>query len=428
MVSGTEEAPGSGRSRSRGRRAVHLLTLRGLAFVLAGAVAVAAAFVLDERDLLFVGVLALLLPALAWVFAGTRRAPVEVEHRVPQRLQAGETGVLRLRLHNPDRRPSRPLDVLQPGTRHLVEGVRRLVPPIDPGGYAEIVLPLAAERRGTYAVLPPRVRFVDPLGLSQVRRQLPAGADVLVLPTVVPLVGLPRGLSGRGSSSGDSHGTSGGYPDAGVRAYRSGDDIRTVHWRASARLEDELVVRVAGGASLGEALLVLDHRHVGFASGLAGLEVAVTLAASVGLHLLEEDVELTFADHTGAALVSGHDVADDLLVALAGAGRDNADLAPVAASGHDAVIAIVGGLTEAEAHAVVAARRRGTTAIALVVGDATGPRSTSRTAAVLEAAGWRVVPIDVADAATADGGAHLAQAWRAACSSSARAATEAARR
>ncbi|PWD51032.1 hypothetical protein C8046_10620 [Serinibacter arcticus] len=388
-----------------------------------GVLTVAGAFVLRERDLIFVGVLALVLPALAWAATGLRRVSLAVEHRVvPQRLQAGEGGVVRVRLRNTYDRTTRPLDVLQPGVRLLMPGARRTVPPIAPGEWGELRIPIEARRRGSYTIGSPLLRQTDPLGLSQVRRRLPARTEVLVLPTVVPLVGLPRGLNGRGSATGTSSATAaGGDPDAGVRAYRMGDDIRSVHWRASARLEEDLVVRVAAATTLGTALLVLDHRTSAYRlgppedrdDGEDGLEVAVTLGASIGHHLLEQDVDLTVVDHTGHVLVQGHDVADELLGVLAAAGTRRGELHPTAPAGTDAVVAVVGPLSGAEAR-TLAGLRRGA-AIAFVLDDAAGVRDGSECAAVLRAAGWRVVPVDVGDAATPDGGAHLAHAWRGAC-------------
>ncbi|GMA32912.1 hypothetical protein GCM10025875_29040 [Litorihabitans aurantiacus] len=423
--------------------------------MLLGAGLVVAAVALRERDLVFLGVLPLALSVLAWLAVATRRPTLEADHRVePVRLQAGEVGSLRLRLRNVGPRTTRPLDLVQPGITDLLTGVRRTVPPVPPAERTALSLPLRARRRGAYRVPSPRVTMHDPLGLARVVRVLPASAELLVLPTVLPLTGLPRGLvgrtsTGRGAPTGQP---GGGDPDAGVRAYRAGDDPRTIHWRASARLLDDLVVRVAGPTTLGSAALVLDARRpaggVGAESpvnrpdgpgagredsrraagrpapggptpenaafspdGAApdGLEVAVALAASIGHHLLEQDVEVDLTDHAGAAIVSGHDVADDLLAALAVVGEPPGESPwhPVVTGSPDAVVAVVGPLTASEATALAALRRG--TALALVVGDA--PTCVD----VLRGAGWRVVTVDVTDAATPDGGAHLADAWRRLC-------------
>lgn len=391
----------------------HTLTRRGLAFLVVGVTVGVLSVVLRERDLLFVGVLGATLPVLAWISTGLRRVTLAVDHRIePHRMQAGETGAVRLRLTNTGTRTTRPLDLTQPGVRDLLQGARRAVPPVPPGERTALTLPLLARRRGGYTIRGPLLRLTDPLGMSEVRRVLPAATDVLVLPTVVPLVGVPRGLTGRGTASGSANGQpGGGDPDAGVRAYRIGDDIRSIHWRASARLEEELVVRVSGPTTLGSAVLVLDHRGAAH-TGPDGLEVAVTLGASIGHHLLEQDVELTVTDHAGHEIVAGHDVADDLLAALAVAGDDAPRGAwhPVVPGGPDAVVAVVGPLAADEATAL-ATQRRGT-AIAFVLSDASEGAECTR---LLRTAGWRVIEVDVADAGTPDGGAHLAQAWRSAC-------------
>lgn len=412
------------------------LTRRGWWFLVGGVLFGVGAFVLRERDLLVIAGVGVAVPLLAWLYTGVRRTRVEADHRVlPVRLQAGEDGRLVLRLTNvdsPGSRPTRPLDVRQPGVVGLMPGASAVVDPILPGEAAELLVPFRAGRRGSYTVPAPLLRLLDPFALVQVRRTLPAGAEVLVLPTVFPLSGLPRGTSGRGSSSGSASATAGGGdPDAGVRAYRLGDDIRTVHWRASARLEEELVVRVAGAATLGSAVLLLDHRT--HAHDEDSLEVAVTLAASIGHHLHEQEVDLVVTDHTGLELVAGHDVDDALLVTLAAAGSDEHAFHPSVPGNPDAVVAVVGRLTAAEVTALAPLRRGRTSAIALVLDDGDGdgdgaatrraagaePLTASVVAAALAEAGWRAVVVDVLDAGTRDGGTHLAQVWRGACGPSA---------
>ena len=212
-------------------------------------------------------------------------------------------------------------------------------------------------------------------------------------------------------------GASGGDPDVGIRNYRSGDDIRTIHWRASAR-HDELMVRLDEPVSHGGAVVMLDHRlpaHAGEGAG-SSLETAVTLAASVSLHLLTAEHQMRLTTHTGAVLANGRDIEDDVLAALAVIEPDpTGPLTAASVAGTGLIIAILGALDLPTARLLVAARRRGTNAIALVLNtpdwDPAGPPGDPRAVMLLRSAGWRVVTIGSGDS--------LAVAWNRACSGSA---------
>lgn len=402
------------------------LTRRGRWLGVGGVVVGLLAVALNERDLLFVAAVGVLLPTLAFVFAGARRARIEAQFLVtPRHVQAGDSGAVRLRVRNAGSGRSPSLDLSIPAAPGLTWDVRHPVPPLPAGGGAEVVIPFVAARRGRHHVAPPTLRLRDPLSLWELRQELAATVEVLVTPAVVPLWGMPHGASRRGSgSSAEAAWAASGEPDAGVRSYRNGDDPRTIHWRASARLEDDLVVRAPEASGLVAAAVLLDHRvrrHVGVAAareGDGGIETAVTLTASIGCHLVNHDVELTLTDHTGTVLASGHEGHDELLASLISAGTGAAggyeeDFHAVVPGRPDVVIAVLGGLTPAEAMDVARARSRGSTGLAFLVGaDASSTRG-DEAAGLLLAAGWRVV--DVEHARRGPDAAHLAEVWRAAC-------------
>ena len=262
---------------------------------------------------------------------------------------------------------------------------------------------------------PPHLRIGDPFDLWEDNRNLEASAEVLVVPSVVALTGMPSSSGARSAASGRAVvGTVGGDPDIGVREYRNGDDIRTIHWRASAR-HDDLMVRLEEPVSHGGATIVLDHRataHRG--SGAASsLETAVVLAASVSLHLLDSDHQVKLVSHRGDVIAEGHDISDDVLAGLAVLEPDErAVLKPITVGRAGLVVAIVGEMIAADALLLAATRRRGINAVALVLATedwdpqraGEGSRSTVD---ALRAADWRVVVIHAGD--------DLAAAWRRAC-------------
>jgi uncharacterized protein (DUF58 family) len=212
-------------------------------------------------------------------------------------------------------------------------------------------------------------------------------------------------------------GASGGDPDVGIRNYRNGDDIRTIHWRASAR-HDELMVRLEEPVSHGGAVVMLDHRaraHAGEGAG-SSLETAVTLAASISLHLLSADHQMRLNTHSGAVLAIGRDIEDDVLAALAVIDEDHSgSLTAASVAGSGLIIAVLGSIDLPSARLLVAARRRGTSGIAFALDirewHPNARSSDPQAITLLQSAGWRVVTVGAGDS--------LAVAWNRACAGSA---------
>jgi hypothetical protein len=131
------------------------------------------------------------------------------------------------------------------------------------------------------------VRVADPFGLVELHRGFHSTMPLVVTPRIVDLPAIP--LGGAHAGSGDNRPrafSTGSAEDVTVREYRRGDELRRVHWRSSARV-GELMVRREEQDWQSRATVFLDNRsgaHAG--QGLASsLETAVTVAASVAVHL-----------------------------------------------------------------------------------------------------------------------------------------------
>lgn len=415
----TPREPETARSRAR-------LTACGRWLLAGGLAGAGVAVAIDERDLLALALVIALLPAIAALFVVPIRPQAHARYHVtPARLVVGAPGVVSLHLTGVTARgPVMTLE--QPVVPGLLRAAPRLIAPLGAGQERSIGYAVQPRRRGRYRVGPPTLSVRDPLGLWERSQVLVGvGSEVVVVPTVVELVDLPRTGTGRASSrSGATSAVAGGDPDVGVRPYLVGDDPRTIHWRASARLEDDLMVRITREAGLGTAAMLLDTRGNGYVTNPAARDVAASLAASIGLHLLNADVATAFHDHTGADLASGQDVADDLLVALAGLPDDAASPAfrPAFPGRPDLVVAITGVLTPAELGALARARPKGVTGIALVVGGrGFGKQEHDGAASLvsrLTASGWRAALADPLVLAPRSGPVDAASVdalWRQVC-------------
>lgn len=401
----------------RGTSSGRGLTTRGRCLVAGGMAAIICAVVLDERDLLRVGIVAAALPLFAVAITALRRIQLVGMHQVsPEQLRPGTAGQAVLVITNTGLTRTPAIEMSEPPVPGLTSGMRYLIAPLHTGESARILYPVEARRRGRFVLGPAHIRIGDPFELWEDNRTLNATTEVLVVPNVVALTGMPSSSGARSAASGRAAmGTVGGDPDIGVRPYRNGDDIRTVHWRASAR-HDDLMVRLEEPVSHGGATILLDHRAIAHrgAESESSLETAVVLAASVCLHLLASDHQVKLVSHRGTVLAEGHDIADDVLAGLAVLEPDTApQLTPPPIGRAGLLLAVLGEMSASEAALLAVSRRRGVNAVALVLAtqDWEAPSATKGSTVlvdILRAAQWRVIVVHPHD--------DLAAAWRRACS------------
>src|SRR5687768_11942188 len=101
---------------------------------------------------------------------------------------------------------------------------------------------------------------MDPFGLVERSAVGVDSAVLLVVPRVRPLGrGGPAGGQGGGGEGSRRTISVHGEDDVSVREYRHGDDLRKVHWRATART-GELMVRLEERPWRAQATLLLDTR------------------------------------------------------------------------------------------------------------------------------------------------------------------------
>jgi len=383
------------------------LTVRGRSFVAAGAAAIACGLLIPEPDLVRIGALLLALPLLSALGAGRARYRLSCVRSVsPARLPAGQTAVLTLRLTNVSRLRTGLLLAEDTVPYALGSRPRFVLEGIVAGGYREYSYQLGSDTRGRYTVGPLRVRVADSFGLVSISRAFTSTSVLTVTPPIIPLARPPLGGYWLGDSE---HGrrsiAASGEDDAAPRAYRTGDSLHRVHWRSTARY-GELMVRREEQYWRNTASLFLDSRRAAYTTAL--FELAVSAAASIGVHLAGEGFEarLVTADGEVPRQGSFRDTLLDTLAVLRPSRAVSLDAAvPVLGSGGGQVIAVVGDLSPAQARELAAARR-GTGAgagagLALILAE---PDRGAASAQVLAGAGWRV--------AVAPDAARLPAAWQ----------------
>lgn len=144
-----------------------------------------------------------------------------------------------------------------------------------------LVYPLDTARRGVFLLGPLEAERTDLLGLARRRIEIGATDEVVVAPRTVAIA-VP--IAGYGDFGLRPSAVPSGVGDfAGLRAYRPGDEPRTIHWAASARTGG-LKVREYITEDVRRCTIVLDTSSVG-ATATGGvddrLELVVSIAASL---------------------------------------------------------------------------------------------------------------------------------------------------
>jgi uncharacterized protein (DUF58 family) len=401
------------------REALSGLTTRGRAFLAAGGATLVCALLLGYDELVRVGALLVLLPLATVFFVGRSRYRLGlVRSMSPSQVSAGQQATVQLDLSNDGRMPTGLLLLEEQVPVVLGTRPRFVVDRMGPRWTRTVTYDVRSDVRGRFDVGPMEVRLRDPFGLVQVDRTFQSTSTLVVTPPVLALPPIP--LSGAWTGAGDNRPrafASGSAEDVTVREYRRGDDLRRVHWRSSAHA-GELMVRREEQPWQSRATLFLDnrtcaHRGTGAASSL---ERAVTVAASVAVHLVQrgfsvrlvtargEDRNSLWHEH-GAMSAETAPLLESLAV-LAATTDPHIDSRWLPEAGHSGLlVAVLGDLDDRDTAALVRMRHSAAGAMAVVLdvpawgrGPAEEVGSTARHTRWLAAHGWRSVQVGPDDA------------------------------
>ncbi|MGH3281488.1 MAG: DUF58 domain-containing protein [Trebonia sp.] len=381
------------------------LTVRGRSFAAAGAAAVACGLLIPEPDLVRIGALLLALPLLSAFGAGRARYRLSCVRSVsPARLPVGQTAALTIKLTNVSRLRTGLLLAEDTVPYALGSRPRFVFEGIGGGGARSYTYQLGSGTRGRYTIGPLRVRVADSFGLVSITRAFSSTSVLTITPRIVPLTRPPLGGYWLGDGE---HGrrsiAASGEDDVAPRAYRTGDSLHRVHWRSTARY-GELMVRREEQHWRNTASLFLDTRRSVFSAAM--FELAVTAAASIGVHLAGEGFEARLVTAEGEVPRQGtfRDTLLDTLAVLRPSRTVSLEVGTAAlGTAGGQLIAVLGDMPPAQARDLAAARRGTATGVALFLAEP-GARHVAASTRVLAGAGWRV--------AVAPDAEHLAAAWQ----------------
>jgi uncharacterized protein (DUF58 family) len=205
--------------------------------------------------------------------AVARAVHLEVTTDLPDRVVAGKPFETTIALRNLDGRPARALVVRHswPTSRTLVAAHATFVARID--GHRDLVIATARTpaARGVLSSSVVRIDATAPFGFFSRTMDVLTDSELLVLPVPAPIESIPAGASGEGATM-----RARGMDAGGVREWRSGDLVRNVEWRSTARTGRLTVVERDRDAT-GSLVVLIAGR-----AGDPAFEEAISKAATVG--------------------------------------------------------------------------------------------------------------------------------------------------
>ena len=343
----------------------------GCLLVLAGATA--------QAGWLFVLAAGVLGLAVGSLIVRHRLATVEISRSVPRRARVGDDVRAGITVFNPTTRGI-PLFVIEDGYPAFAP-VRVAVEGLDAGATAEIELVRRAATRGIFDQGTVTLSSGSPFGLARSRRQRTMASELTVVPRWAELNSFPI-LEPSSSPSDVLHErarTGAGQEYLGVREYRAGDPLRSVHWRSTARA-GRLIVREYEqeiATRLGLVIAGADHGD----GATSAFESLVSAVATIGIYALStgHPIYLTRAGTDGIEHLA-EPGKHDLLDWLATAQPSDTELGPLV----DELVARIG--------------RRGTIVVCAASSGLTG-RSIGSAIRHIQSAGARAILV-VARAST----------------------------
>lgn len=253
------------------------MTRAGVGTLVGGAVLVAAGAVLGWAALVVVGGAALVLVAAgtAWVL---RPSSLHADRQLhPDRVPKGTPAIVHVEVANRGRARMPAIVALQPCGP---VPVRLVLPALRAGERGLRAYRLPTGRRGVYDIGPLEVHRSDPFGLLRAVRRFGEPGQLWVTPAQIPLDPLPSGTNRHLEGPSSDTAPAGDITFHRLREYATGDDLRMIHWKSTART-GRLMVRHNIDTSQPHTVVLLDLDPAVYSDET--FEEAVDVAASLAV-------------------------------------------------------------------------------------------------------------------------------------------------
>ncbi len=266
-----------------------MLTRQGRTVLVASLSLIVSGRLLGVSELHLSGAAGATLVVAAAIWVRLLQVKIDVVRTIkPKRVHAGSSVTIELEVTNRGRRATPALQlhdfVSNLGTTSLT------VPPLQPGEATRTHYVVRCEQRGITIVGPLKIAASDPFDLISLIVHESITNELVIWPAIAD-IGSPR-LVGSGNDGAHPSSTPPSFSGSdlvGLRPYQAGDDLRHVHWRASARYDD-LIVRQLENPPDNLTTIILDtrastHTHTSF-------ERAVAATASILVACAKNETQL----------------------------------------------------------------------------------------------------------------------------------------
>lgn len=272
----------------------------------------------------------LALLAMAALLPARSLSQLHVRRRPLSPVSTGDELFVELEISNPLGQPKTLLQVRDWVPEALGQPARGAIAVIPARGSYRWVYCQKADRRGIYRWDEVHLRTAAPLGLFWCRRSHRVPAKAIVYPTVLPLNRCPLidalGRERRPqfqSRDRQSYMATEGLTRS-LRPYRTGDPIRLIHWRTSARY-GELRVRELEKFTTGQDLILCLDNAIPWEA--ENFEQAAIAAASLYFYASGRQLDLHFWS-AATGLITGYQVVLEALAGITFGETQTAELPP----------------------------------------------------------------------------------------------------
>jgi uncharacterized protein (DUF58 family) len=251
-----------------------LICVTGVALWIAGR-----AFGASALEQLGFGLIALVLIAVVVVKTGKHR--IVVSRRIsPDRVQAGREVIVTLQMRN-EGKGTAPLLLLEDHIPSEMSGRARFaINGVEAGGHRQTAYRLRPGRRGRFSVGPLSITISDPFGVARIMSVGSEPSSFLAYPRTEQLT-LPKDAGKRRTTVVSARRQPTGAQGEDfytLREYVEGDDLRRIHWPATAK-RNRYMIRQEETPWHARATVLLDETDGTYVG--AGWERAVEVAASL---------------------------------------------------------------------------------------------------------------------------------------------------
>ncbi|ALG07030.1 DUF58 domain-containing protein [Kibdelosporangium phytohabitans] len=275
------------------------LTQRGTAMLVAAPVLLVSGWLAGFPVLIVLGAIAFCTVVAAVAVAGRKPRVAVVRDVHPDRVERGSRAGIVLRVRNPGARWQSAFTAVD---RLGASTLRIAVRPLAPGAEQAYLNELPTWQRGKHEVGPLTLRRTDALGLGENTLFIGETATLWVYPRTLPVRSAASGLPlHHHDGAADETSPRGSLDIREVREYVPGDEVRHLHWKATART-GKLMIRDYADPRQPQFTVLLDNRPQ--IAAAPEFEEAVDVAASLVVAAAKADNRCQLATPSGVDVIT----------------------------------------------------------------------------------------------------------------------------